>query len=599
MKQFALLTLFLICLQANCQDNSSQKLEDSLIGLLNQSFYQTEIVGDDKQTMSKLLQAQDLANKYPYLKKSYYKPMVSLIRALTLYNLNQLNESEKFAYDAYETSKQTNSHKIKQVSLNLLAALMAEKRKLQVSSTYLRLALKELDSITPTGLDKKLFSFNKDEQKIDLYHSLAEVEYNINLYWRFNLPQPNSDSLLKSSRKTIFYGKQALYYIKKTNKRLSRKKFLYIMLGISSLNLYQLDQTKRYLDSALTLIDTKTDYLNNFRVHYVYGNYYNKVANFEEAKNHYLKAYKNSRKYTDYIRKDFMSKLDSELNFLTKELQGSLLTTEIDLQKTQKTKNIVSILFAILLMASLILYSFFQRRLVKIQRKTNHKLREQNSILNKSIKKRNELEKKITDIQDLIGKDLHDNFGNRLAGINMSSVVLKDIIKNKDNSDIELTKFLKNLDHGISQLDSDIKDLIWANNSQNNSYSKLVDRVELFVNDYQQNANFTIQFSHVADQDYFFPKFWNRQILLIIKEATNNSVKHAKTTVVEIKITVLNNYLEVICKDQGIGFDIEKVSRYSGLTNMKRRATFIHCKLDIQSKINCGTTIKLIGEIIQ
>ena len=62
-----------------------------------------------------------------------------------------------------------------------------------------------------------------------------------------------------------------------------------------------------------------------------------------------------------------------------------------------------------------------------------------------------------------------------------------------------------------------------------------------------------------------------RNIFLTVKEALNNIVKHAKATKVEILVE-LNGHLRISIKDNGIGFDHEKVKPFSnGLHNMEKR----------------------------
>ena len=62
-----------------------------------------------------------------------------------------------------------------------------------------------------------------------------------------------------------------------------------------------------------------------------------------------------------------------------------------------------------------------------------------------------------------------------------------------------------------------------------------------------------------------------RNIFLTVKEALNNIVKHAKATKVEIMVE-LNGHLRISVKDNGIGFDHERVKPFSnGLHNMEKR----------------------------
>jgi signal transduction histidine kinase len=87
----------------------------------------------------------------------------------------------------------------------------------------------------------------------------------------------------------------------------------------------------------------------------------------------------------------------------------------------------------------------------------------------------------------------------------------------------------------------------------------------------------------------------NQKLMLfrIIQEQLNNIVKHAGATLV--KIVLKNNKppltLEIV--DNGKGFDVKKIRRGLGLTNIRNRVELFGGKMDIVTSEGKGCTVKI------
>jgi len=60
-----------------------------------------------------------------------------------------------------------------------------------------------------------------------------------------------------------------------------------------------------------------------------------------------------------------------------------------------------------------------------------------------------------------------------------------------------------------------------------------------------------------------------------------------------IELKEEDKLIKLIIRDNGTGFNIEKVEKGNGLNNMKRRAKEIEAELLIDSSVENGTTIWL------
>jgi signal transduction histidine kinase len=83
-------------------------------------------------------------------------------------------------------------------------------------------------------------------------------------------------------------------------------------------------------------------------------------------------------------------------------------------------------------------------------------------------------------------------------------------------------------------------------------------------------------------------------IYRIVQEQLNNIIKHSGASYVQIYIKNKKDYLALIIRDNGAGFDPSKKSNGIGITNMKSRAESSRGSLSIRSASGNGCTLKAI-----
>ena len=86
-----------------------------------------------------------------------------------------------------------------------------------------------------------------------------------------------------------------------------------------------------------------------------------------------------------------------------------------------------------------------------------------------------------------------------------------------------------------------------------------------------------------------------QHLLLIFKEALNNSLKHSRATEISLSASVDGKRMSIILADNGRGFDTGSENPGNGLSNMRSRATDIGGSLTIESSPGTGTIIRFAG----
>jgi signal transduction histidine kinase len=77
----------------------------------------------------------------------------------------------------------------------------------------------------------------------------------------------------------------------------------------------------------------------------------------------------------------------------------------------------------------------------------------------------------------------------------------------------------------------------------------------------------------------------------IVQEALSNVARHARARHVEVALTAQGVALEVTVRDDGVGFNVDRLRTGLGLVGMEERAELAGGRLDIESAPGAGTTL--------
>jgi len=83
-------------------------------------------------------------------------------------------------------------------------------------------------------------------------------------------------------------------------------------------------------------------------------------------------------------------------------------------------------------------------------------------------------------------------------------------------------------------------------------------------------------------------------IYRITQEQVNNILKHAGAKNLYVTISTKNNLVQLIIKDDGVGFDSNKKSKGVGLMNIKTRASMFESKVNIRSSPGKGCELNIV-----
>jgi ligand-binding sensor domain-containing protein/signal transduction histidine kinase len=193
-------------------------------------------------------------------------------------------------------------------------------------------------------------------------------------------------------------------------------------------------------------------------------------------------------------------------------------------------------------------------------------------------------------------EDFHDEIGNKLTRIN----VLASVLKNKVPLTPDTERILGQIEDNTAQLYSGTRDILWSLKPSNDNLYEIIHRIRDFAGELFQDTdvNFTFTGTDEKWRNHKLPMDMSRNLIMIFKEALNNCLKYSKAKNVSLEVHLRNrDVLQLVLKDDGLGFNIRTIQKGNGIINMNTRTERLNGKLYIDSRAGKGTIISLTFKI--
>jgi signal transduction histidine kinase len=242
----------------------------------------------------------------------------------------------------------------------------------------------------------------------------------------------------------------------------------------------------------------------------------------------------------------------------------------------------LSILFASIFVLLLVVAAFM---LFRIYLKRKNKLLLEKERMN--IEFEQTLLKSRLEIQEQtfahISREMHDNLGQVLSLISIHLNTLKgphdpDKIQLMDNLVTKAITDMRNLSHSLD-----------ADYIRNNGWAEPVSKL---LDDLRNTGKYSTQC--LLDDD--LPSLGNEKPIILfrmIQEVINNIIKHARANALFFKAKKENDRVIITIRDNGQGFDRDKIREGSGLRNLENRSKMINAGITIESEQGLGTLVTI------
>jgi PAS domain S-box-containing protein len=186
-----------------------------------------------------------------------------------------------------------------------------------------------------------------------------------------------------------------------------------------------------------------------------------------------------------------------------------------------------------------------------------------------------------------IARDIHDHLGQMLTGMKMDLSMLKKRINENQNPFEKFDQLEAEIDETIKitrKISEDLRPPVIDDLG-------LLAAVETHIESFQNRTGIKCTLTSNI-HDFKLNNDLSITLFRIIQEALTNVARHSKANEVNILMNLMGSNLIVEIKDNGIGFNINKIQNKTfGLLGMRERMSLINAEFSIESLINNGTKI--------
>jgi signal transduction histidine kinase len=271
----------------------------------------------------------------------------------------------------------------------------------------------------------------------------------------------------------------------------------------------------------------------------------------------------------------------SEISLLKKDQQ--LKSLEIKQEKETKLLTIFGFLIVLIPIIGLLL-QYYKRlktqRLLNIQQaeistqNINNLLKDQELKLIKASISGQDKERQ------RISQELHDSIGGNLAAIKLQ---LNHLV-------ISSSPKIKNLTALLDETYQQVRNLSHTLIPKKFTHHKFCEVLESYFNNIGEASTIKTDFTVYPRKEIdALNEEIQIEIFKIIQELLTNTIKHAKASKIDLQLNLIENVLNILFEDNGVGFNPENYNSGIGFINLENRIAKLNGSFVIDSKLKRGT----------
>jgi signal transduction histidine kinase len=190
-----------------------------------------------------------------------------------------------------------------------------------------------------------------------------------------------------------------------------------------------------------------------------------------------------------------------------------------------------------------------------------------------------------------IARELHDDFSQRMALVAIELDLLKKDIPGLSGDALQR---MDNLSKHTHEIGHDIQALSHELHSAALDHLGIVSATRGFCAAFGGKQNLTVDFRSQDFPDAVAPEA-ALCVYRVLQEALHNAAKHSRSSQLKVRLQGEPGEIQLTVRDEGVGFDVERVSKGAGLglISMRERVKLVKGTFSIVSNLNCGTEINV------
>ena len=197
-----------------------------------------------------------------------------------------------------------------------------------------------------------------------------------------------------------------------------------------------------------------------------------------------------------------------------------------------------------------------------------------------------------------IAQDLHDDVNQRLA---LLMLELQGVDRQIGVSPATAQDGVHNVLKGLEALSDDVRYMAYRFHPSILDDLGLEAALQRLLDDFSARTGVKALFVH-QPLDHPLDKNASTALYRVVQESLSNIARHAKATRVEVEVTVEEEGVVVVVRDDGKGFDpltVERCEGGLGLLNMRERLLSVQGTCEVASRPGKGTTVSMYVPLVR
>lgn len=348
-----------------------------------------------------------------------------------------------------------------------------------------------------------------------------------------------------------------------------------------------LDEGLNLLKKALAEDLDELDFLEQLYLYRDMSEAYAKKQVFDSAYHYQTLAYAvRDSIYNENKRKEFV-------RFQTERYKRETAQQELIAQQEASRARLFLLLAGLLfLLVSIIAYAYVQRkkafRLIQQQQEQLHRQEVDELIQNSELRYLSaEVEGREAE-REQIARELHDQLGSAIVTLGWQY----DAILENTPQDSKNYASLLALNTALKRLYQDVRQLSHQSGSGVLERVGLIPILNELCRTIESAGRMEVGFSHYGMEGRLGFDY-EMNILRILQELISNVLKYAKATQLTLQINQIDDALNIMVEDNGIGFDQKEALQHSGagLKNIEARLRSLGGTIQFENRPHGGTTV--------
>jgi two-component system sensor histidine kinase DegS len=190
-----------------------------------------------------------------------------------------------------------------------------------------------------------------------------------------------------------------------------------------------------------------------------------------------------------------------------------------------------------------------------------------------------------------VAREIHDGPAQSMANVVLRTEIVEKMLKNERILEAQME--LHELKEMVRLSLAEVRRIIFDLRPMALDDLGLVPTIQKYIKNFEERTKQSVDLI-VFGQEQPLKSSVKAAIFRLIQECLNNVEKHSNAKFVQVKLEFTQEYLHLVVKDDGVGFDMnDRAASYSsfGLLGMKERTQLLEGTMDIQSTPGQGTKI--------